>query len=127
MSSSWVDTSLINSCKDKEFSIVRYFSLHLYKEPSLQTHHSQYISLTLPLWTCQRIIQYTIQSSRVLSAPATTSLSLSSGHKSLPPGVCMQSQSPETSMLFLCCYCPCFDTACMLVAQDKSSVRRKKN
>lgn len=88
-------------------------------------HHSHYISLTLSLWTCQRIIQYTIQSSRVLSAPAGTPPLLSLGHKSSPPGVCMQSQSPETSMLFLRSHCPCFDSGCMLVALDECSVRSR--
>lgn len=88
-------------------------------------HHSHYISLTLPLWTCRRIIQYTIQSGRVLSAPATTSPFLSSGHNSLPQGVCMLNQSPETSMFFLCSRCPCFDSGCMLVARDECSLRSR--
>ena len=75
VSSSWVDTSLINSCEDKEFSIVRHFFLFITPKSPVcrwEMHHSHYISLTRPLRNCQRIIQNTIQSGRVLSAPATT-------------------------------------------------------
>lgn len=41
--------------------------------------------ITLAIWARQRIISFTSQSNRVLSAAATMSPFLLSGHESLPP------------------------------------------
>lgn len=89
-------------------------------------HHSHYITLTLPTWTCQTIIHYTFQSSIVLFAAATTmSPFLSSGHKSSPQEYACRTSHQKQNMLFLCSHCPCFDSGCMLVARDECSVRRR--
>lgn len=87
-------------------------------------HHSHH-TLTLAIWTCKRIIHYTIQSSRVLSAAATMSPFLSSGHKSSPQEYACRTSHQEQSMLLLCSHCPCFDSGYMLVARDECSARRR--
>lgn len=86
LSSSWVDTSLINFCGDRDLSYVTYFYCFS-EEHRLWTGCTAfpllYITLTIPIWNCQAIFHYTFQFSRVFPA-ATMSPFLSSGHKSSP-------------------------------------------
>lgn len=124
VSSSWVDISLINSCEDEEFSIVRRFLLYLYKERSLQMGSAPF-PLYFPDTAFMDLpkdhpVCHSIQQSAFYYVPIPLFRSWI-----IAPGVCMQKQSPETSMLFSCGHCPCFDSGCMLVARDECRRRRK--
>lgn len=104
VSSSWVDTSLINSCKDKTFG---HFPASFSNSAVSwrEARRCRYIPPTQLVWTCQSINQHTAQSSRVLSAAATTSPFSSLQVINHHPGECA------------CSRCPCFDTGCTSVAR----------